>query len=210
MKKIAILNILIVLFFNQQVLADPPSPAERVLSCAMTDSLQCLEEVLEQEENVNVNLKDNQFGNTPLHWAVRLRNYLMMSILINHGADLETMNDNGETPLHYAVKTNFHPSYHALRMLIEFGAEPDVVNKEGVDPFCLVVSRNHNRAVAMLIGAGVNVNRPCRTEERPLGLAIRHESSELVRMLLDAGAKVDDLNDMAHANMIEVLKDINL
>lgn len=50
------------------------------------------------EGKIDVNLKDDIFENTALHFAYQNGNYKIIQLLINAGADTEVVNDKGFTP----------------------------------------------------------------------------------------------------------------
>ena len=204
MKKVTIvLTVLLALLFSQGVWAKLSKDEKRLLECAMNNLRDCV--TISLDKGTNTNIKDDLYGDTPLHWAVRLGDYNIMRILIKHGADTSLMNNNGETPLYYAVKTQH---YYALMMLIEVNADVNVANRDGITPLHLVASRGHTDAVEMLIEAGADLDAISPNGLTALHLAIRHgpRAADTVQLLLDAGAKIDALNQLAHANMIEILK----
>lgn len=51
-----------------------------------------------KDEMSDPNYKDDK-GDTPLHWAVLLKNSLLVKFLLNNGADLTIKNNNGNNPI---------------------------------------------------------------------------------------------------------------
>ena len=210
MKKATILlTVLLALLFSQNVLAELSKDERILFECTIESSRDCVTRILDKGTNVNV--KDTLYGNTPLHWAVRLGNYSIMRILLSYDADITLVNDDEETPLFHAVTTQ---KYYALRRLIEVGADVNVVNRHGTTPLHLVASRGHTDAAELLIEAGADLEAISPNGLTSLQLAIHHgpRAADTVRLLLDAGAKVNVLGQLAHANMIDILKksDTNL
>ena len=209
MKKIIMTAaILLGLLSGQSVWAELSKDERVLLECTIENLKDCVKKSLDKDTNIG--FKDDLYGDTLLHWAVRLGHYNIMKTLIEHDADIiDSVNDSGETPLYYAVKTQHHTQhYYALRILIEFDADVNVANKDGIFPLHLVASRGHVNAVEMLIEAGADLEAISPNRFTALQLAIRHgeQAAETVQLLLDAGAKVDGLGQLAHANMIEILK----
>ncbi|PAF41756.1 ankyrin repeat domain-containing protein [Helicobacter sp. 11S02596-1] len=55
------------------------------------------------KEGANPNIKDSIRGNTPLHYAVSKQDKNMISLLMQHGADMYIENNNGDTPARYIL-----------------------------------------------------------------------------------------------------------
>lgn len=96
-----------------------------------------------------INLKaHDQEGNTPLHFALKNKNYKTAFNLIKHGADVNATNNNGETALHIVSKQH-HP--HANKMaaiLIKHGADVNIKNniskiQETPEPEETISANNH-------------------------------------------------------------------
>lgn len=208
MRKIALILIILTVWSPPQGALAQLAPFSKdwiFLGCAMKGQSDCMIEALERGANINV--RHPLHGNTALHWAVQLKEYRIMRILIEHGADVEATNNAGETPLLYAVKSPSY-RYYALSILIEAEADPNVSSRDGVIPLNLVAFRGHAKAVEMLIDAGADVNAVSpRTGRTALYWGIQKgQCSDTVQLLLNAGAKVNVLGLLAHNNMIELLK----
>jgi hypothetical protein len=65
----------------------------------------------------DINAKDNN-GNSPLHWAIKNRQYQIAENLIELEADVNAKNNDGQTPLNIAGDRSY-----ITEMLIEYGAE---------------------------------------------------------------------------------------
>lgn len=93
----------------------------------------------------DVNRVEKKDGNrTPLHNAVLRHDtlYEHVPLLLAHGASLEPRNVNGNTPLYVAVAQNHH---HAVRALLESGADVNAVNKYGRKPLSAVIATGGGR-----------------------------------------------------------------
>ncbi|HOD41017.1 MAG TPA: ankyrin repeat domain-containing protein, partial [Candidatus Wallbacteria bacterium] len=65
-----------------------------------TDKL-AIASILIKQKLAGVNITDKK-SNTPLHQAVKFNNKTMAELLINNGANFNSVNNNCETPLHIA------------------------------------------------------------------------------------------------------------
>ena len=77
--------------------------------------------------------KRDSFGGTALHAAMFQKNMEIITLLINHGFDVNAQGlANGYTPLHDAVWAN---NLEAVRILIEHGARTDIRAEDSVTPY---------------------------------------------------------------------------
>ena len=72
------------------------------------------------EAGADVNAKNkNQYGETPLHWALWRDNIETTKLLIDSGADVNAKNKSGITPLAWAVDKR---NIELVKLLIKAGA----------------------------------------------------------------------------------------
>jgi hypothetical protein len=64
-------------------------------------------------------------------------------MLIEHHADVNIQEEDGETALHLAA---FYGHSEVAQVLLDNGADPDIVNEEGATPFDLASDRHHEIA----------------------------------------------------------------
>jgi ankyrin repeat protein len=101
------------------------------------------------------------------HWR-------LCKFLLEQGADVNHPDtENGETPLHSALcKTDRIVYDRVLKVLLSNGANPNVVTKNGVETGGFM--------------------RDCRTKgETPLHRAAAFGEEETIKLLIDAGARID-------------------
>ncbi|MGD9561498.1 MAG: ankyrin repeat domain-containing protein [Pyrinomonadaceae bacterium] len=101
------------------------------------------------------------------HWR-------LCQFLIEQGADVnKPLDDSGETPLHAAISKSDRLKYDlVVKVLLANGADPNRATKPNVETGAFM--------------------RDCRTKgETPLHRAAAFGSEETIRMLLDAGARID-------------------
>lgn len=113
-----------------------------------------LEHVLKKssEPCVLVNQGD-RYGRTAMHLAVLSRDVGIVSLLLDHGAVMNTQDDDGETPLHLAEDAKM------TRFLLEKGlANPNIPNVDGICALHLAVQRRDSESVTALVERGADVN----------------------------------------------------
>ena len=134
---------------------------------------------------------------TPLSLAVKAQATEIVQVLVNAGADVNTVTRNDfrlyETPLSLAVKAQ---ATEIVRILVDAGAD---LNKETQNdfrldetPLSLAVKAQATEIVRILVDAGADLNKETqngfRLDETPLSLAVKAQATEIVRILVDAGA----------------------
>ena len=122
----------------------------------------------------NVNAK-TEVGHTALHRACETGKYDIVSILLERGADVNAKNQYGNTGLTVATMSmNIHTQAETkllVSILLDKGAD---VNAKNSNPI-------FDRTTGEIVRYQGNA---------PLGYACRHKSTEIVEMLLDAGADI--------------------
>lgn len=124
----------------------------------------------------------NGFGNTPLHAAARVSAVEVMKLLMENGADVNTVNNRGSTALHFCSFLSKCPCKSEVSEKNNQDKEPD----------------NFLIAAALLIIAGIDVDKPDLNGYTALHIAAQRGSMEMIQLLVDSGAsllcktKVDD------------------
>lgn len=149
-------------------------------------------------------------GTSLLRWCAYYGDVSAMKHLLAHGESLSSLGSNFD--LNGAA---FHGHWQLCQFLLESGADakasdPDTGESLLHAALCKAMSPAHELVVKVLLAHGADPNcvtkpnvetggfmRDCRTKaETPLHRAAAFGSEHMIRMLLDAGAKVDvkDMN----------------
>ncbi|KAH0424575.1 hypothetical protein CcaCcLH18_11458 [Colletotrichum camelliae] len=144
-------------------------------------------------------------GSTALHGAAYGGHEEAVKFLIQQGADKDAQltyeHALGITPLHHAAEKG-HEKVAAL--LIQHGANPEAKGKNGVRPLHKASQEGHEGIVNLLIGLKVDIEaryapeRPLAFSDigslTPLHYAAGYGRANIVKILIDAGAKTDVLD----------------
>jgi ankyrin repeat protein len=135
-------------------------------------------------------------------YSVRLRNTILMEaawygqlgsvkLLLEHGANLEGTDNNGNTALTCAANAG---RTNVVQYLLKQGANRNATNRNGWTALMQAVEAKQLESVRVLLEAGADVNRkgPGTTA---LMIAARESSVEVVRCLVDHGADVKAESD---------------
>jgi hypothetical protein len=118
-------------------------------------------------------------GDTALHIASAAYRSDLARVLIGKNADIRARNRRGAEPLHYAAvggpgSRTWNPPAQAatIAYLIEAGADPDAVDKNGVTPLHRAVRTRCAAAVEALLAAGADAQRKNGNGSTPMVLAM--------------------------------------
>ncbi len=128
-------------------------------------------------------------GRTPLSWAARGSNLEIVTLLLEKGADPNARDGGGATPLHVMAYRGFT---EGARVLLAKGADVEATLPNRSTALHLAVLGRRAGTVRFLVES--KADRECRDAQgrTPLILAAREMAgAEIVRLLLDLGAKVD-------------------
>jgi ankyrin repeat protein len=150
-----------------------------------------------------VDVRD-EFGGTPLHWAVREHQIDVTRLLLEHGADPNAVDKHSQTPLQGAVGQGASESGNGdvrcdcdiAQLLLECGA--NVNSKDGLRGTSLHAAARdgHVEMAKLLLDSGADVDARTAAGETPLHLAADGIQQEVIKLLLRAGAAVDQRDSL--------------
>lgn len=115
--------------------------------------------------------------------------------LINDGADINLKDKEGDTPLHYAVKFKREKPF---QMLLDKKAHVNAVDNYGTTPLSAAIQVKQYKMAEMLVEKGADFNIANSAGVTPLMFAAngaKYPAPEMVKFLLNKGAKVNDLDN---------------
>ncbi|KAI1888603.1 hypothetical protein AGOR_G00186860 [Albula goreensis] len=133
-----------------------------------------------------LNLCDNQ-NRSPLMKAVQSQQERCVATLLEHDADPNLVDINGNTALHLAALI---PSISMAVQLLEHEANVNAQNKDGCTPLTLAVTENHAEMAEFLLKEGADVNATDQGERTSLMIAACNGQISMVRLLLRYNADI--------------------
>lgn len=154
-------------------------------------------------------------GHRPLHVAAAQGRYVIVKLLLKHGAERDAGDRDGNTALHHALLAGRTQVAEYLvrqgapleadrmleRVIAHDTADRDVIAflvsrganlnrhfESGYSPLATAVNRDLRRMAKWLIAAGADVNQPTREGKTPLDLALERGNRNIIRILQRNGA----------------------
>lgn len=145
---------------SEQVLrlmqAGPPSEDVRdaAITCIERGRTEMLSILLSNGGDPNLRLPGQEW--TLLHLALEHQNASAVALLLEHGADVGSVDASGCTPLHHAVDVEADAAYQAdkapepvlIRLLLKAGADPSARDAEGKTPTDIAREYGYTAALA--------------------------------------------------------------
>jgi len=109
-------------------------------------------------------------------------------LVTNHPTVINSRDDAGNTPLLIAIKRN-DPTWTGF--LLNKGADPNLPGQGGDTPLISAARIGFEDAAEWLLGLGAKVDLANRMGETPLIVAVQQRNTQMVKLLLEAGANPD-------------------
>lgn len=142
-------------------------------------------------------------GYTGLHAAAAAGEVDAITRLAQAGADLEARDGNGRTPLHVAA---FASHDEAVAALVAAGADIDAFDNQAYDIVTIAAVADDTGLLRRALALGANPGAVTSPYDGTALIAAAHLGhDEIVRILIDAGAPLDHVNNLGWTAMIEAV-----
>jgi ankyrin repeat protein len=126
-------------------------------------------------------------------YAARAEKLDIIILLVEAGANINAQDSDGNTALHHAAQWEMHDM--ARYLFTKCNALADIENDDEETPFDLAILSDDTEMVRLFLdNRKLNVNRKDYTGATSLHRAVEAENTELVKLLLSAGAEVNVKN----------------
>ena len=143
----------------------------------------------------NVNSRDDA-GNTLLHWATANGNLKLTEILIEAGADIDAMNNEGDAPIHLAAR--FGHTAIAGYLIDSADANKNVQNIQGFTPLHVASLYGQTDFIYMLFERGVDKDIVSKKRFGPLHTAVHSSDIQTIQVLLDNEIDVEQRDNFGN------------
>ena len=141
---------------NYLLLTNPPVAARQTTAELLW--IACIEGEVGRARQIllsGVDVNGQKQGVTPAFVACENGHAECLSLLIDHGAQLDNANNEGATPAHIACQ-NGHAE--CLSLLINHGAQLDKAKNTGVTPAHIACQNGHAECLSLLINHGAQLD----------------------------------------------------
>jgi hypothetical protein len=131
--------------------------------------------------NINVNVKDDRKGWTPLHYAAWKGHVEIARLLLQNGAEVNVRSNGGSTPLHCSA---WNGHVDILHLLVENGADLEAQDNDGERALHWAAYSGHLPFIQELISRyHVDINARSNNGETALMLARARNHSTVITFL---------------------------
>jgi ankyrin repeat protein len=152
----------------------------------------------------------NTNGWTALTFAAKAGNKAIVEFLVRNGANVnhQTSTSVGGTVLCFAAGGN-NPA--VVDYLIAKGADVNGKSRNGMTPLIYACAHNNTNLASLLISKGADVNLPGQLNDQghswtPLMTAANSGDVEIIKLLLNAGARLEQTNNNGDTALMEAAK----
>jgi ankyrin repeat protein len=138
--------------------------------------------------NINVNVKDDWNGWTPLHWAADKGHIEIARLLLQNGAEVNVRSNGGWTPLYWAAE-NGH--IDILHLLVENGADLEAQDRNGMRALHFAAKYGHLPFIQELVSRyHVDINARENDGRTALSMAMSYDRTAAAAFLRAKGGIV--------------------
>ncbi|KAJ8131144.1 hypothetical protein O1611_g2481 [Lasiodiplodia mahajangana] len=129
--------------------------------------------------------------NTTPVWIAAKYGYLdIINFLLSLGVDVEiACTATGRTPIHQAAEEGH---FEVVKALLDYGALPDQRDSNGVSPLWSAAREGHHEILKLLLDKQASTETAFKdAARRPIHRAVDDEHTEMLRLLIEAGAEAN-------------------
>lgn len=150
----------------------------------------------------------NKKGQTPLHSAAKSGQTPLLTLLLEHGANIDSTTSKGRTALHLAAKRGYKD---AVKVLVDrlLASSINLQDKNGDTALHLACERGGEEVIETLIEYGASATIQNNDGHNAIHLAVLRDDEEMVERLLRAGGSLIQKNKVGHTPIFLTLASRN-
>jgi ankyrin repeat domain-containing protein 50 len=139
--------------------------------------------VLLEARKTNVNPKDD-WGWTPLMWAINYRHIPVIKLLLEHKADVNIRDNTGMTPLHFATQ---YGQFKIAKLILQTGrADVNMPDLAGLTPLHQAARWKQHDIAQLILRTGVaNVTARVNCQDPAYSWVLRYNSCSTLKLMFD-------------------------
>lgn len=156
------------------------------------------------ENGADINLK-NTYDETPLLYAVSMRDKGLVKLLIKNDVEIPTNRNQADTLLHNAAIGSLG---ELVDLLIKNGSDLSTKNKNGGTFLHSIAAGGLDKFIKLSISKGIDINKLNRYGYTPLQMAVINGKAKVIDKLISLGADKDYRNKIGESayNLAKKLK----
>jgi ankyrin repeat protein len=131
-------------------------------------------EILIQDRRIGLDDGTYAYGYTPLHKAVESDSVQMVRLILNGGANINSLTSENWTPLHLAARLN---RLWAVEELLRRGSRVNSVTRKNWSPLHVAISNGHKDVIRLLLKYREKLDLDLRTSEGDTALSMAQAKS---------------------------------
>lgn len=184
---------------------DVPEASPDWIMAVKTGEIARIERLLEQGSPIDS--VDATTRYTALHWATVEGDSAVVTCLIDHGADVKAVDQEGNMPLHLAARRG---DRETVWIFLDRGMDVSTPNAQGDTPLILAAERGKTELVLALLERGAKPNERGHDQRTALMAAAYGGKKRVIRELVNHGADVNltdafGVNAMLVASRLDVV-----
>lgn len=134
-------------------------------------------------------VKQDKLGKTPLHHAARLGQMDTVRALLDHGAQINAVDNNSSTALFDALDCTY--ALEMVEYLLSCGADANIQNNAKKTPLHAAAEKSNKQIMRRLIPETKDINHADITGWTPLHIAAKYNKMDIAEELLSFGANAN-------------------
>lgn len=131
-------------------------------------------------KGTDVNSISKDYYTQPLHDACNIGKISVAKILLEHGANIESISSDNWRPIHYASRS----SYEMVKLLFDKGADMQTEAIDKSKPIHVACCNDEPKIVEFLMGIGVDLEEETDMRINPLDIALFNEYWDVLYVLI--------------------------
>ncbi len=142
------------------------------------DKLKLAETLL--KKGADLKIKWNDFGQTPLYYAVQNNKYKMVKLIFKYDKNVDKKAKFGWTSL---LQCAWHGNKEIAELLIDNGADINIRHWKNTTPLMIAINKKQFDVAKLLIAKGADITLKNKKGQAALDLAKKRKNKDIIKLL---------------------------